>query len=690
VLKQISCSQLVSVGAKTSEKLANLGINNVEDLLWHLPNRYIDKSKITPIRNLQVGDCSVIEGKIVKTASIKTYRPNFLCFVQDQSGMVVLRFLHFFPNQAKLFQEGKTIRCYGVVRLGKNGLEIVHPEYTFFEKEVVAEQFYTPVYSATEGVSQKTLQKLTAQSLALLKKYPVDEYLPTEILEKFNLPNLSTALNFLHQPPITSNLDLLNNFKHPAQLRLIYDELLAHLLGLKKLRATTQSYSAPPLLFSTKIAGFLKKLPFVLTNAQQKVLDEISNDISKTQPMLRLLQGDVGSGKTVVAVVTALQAVTNGYQVAIMAPTELLAEQHFQSFKRLLADFDLQIACLVSKLAVQDKKAVLANIAKGSSQVIIGTHALFQKTVEFAKLGLVIIDEQHRFGVHQRLALWEKGKQGENFVPHNLIMTATPIPRTLAMVAYADLDCSVIDEMPKGRKPITTLLFSNKRRHEILEWLNSIFAKGQQAYWVCPLISESEQLNCQAAESLFQELINLNLLPNVKVALLHGQMATADKIAIMQQFKDGKIQLLVATTIIEVGVDVSNATAMVIENPERLGLAQLHQLRGRVGRGAIESYCVLLYQAPLSRAAKDRLLSFKNTNDGFVLAQKDLELRGAGEILGSKQAGMLQMRFADLLRDQYLFPQIQEIADMLLKNYPKITTNLYNHWLELQKNYIMS
>jgi ATP-dependent DNA helicase RecG len=512
------------------------------------------------------------------------------------------------------------------------------------------------------------------------------EWLPQELLSKMQLTELGAAVRFLHRPPPDADQDLLLAGKHPAQKRLAFEELLAHQLGLRKLRSQLRKTKAPLLQGSGQLVqALLQQLPFQLTSAQQRVTQEISNDINQPHPMMRLIQGDVGSGKTVVAALAALQAVEAGYQVAIMAPTELLAEQHLLNLQAWLQPMRIEVAWLTSRHKGKPRQEILSSLADGKAQVIVGTHALFQDDVSYQRLGLVIIDEQHRFGVHQRMALRDKGAGGQ-LVPHQLIMTATPIPRTLAMTAYADLDLSIIDELPPGRKPVTTVVLPNSRRSEVVQRVESACQEGRQAYWVCTLIEESEALQCQAAEDSAAELEQA--LPELRVGLVHGRLKAADKESIMAKFKQGKLDLLVATTVIEVGVDVPNASLMVIENPERLGLAQLHQLRGRIGRGSAESHCVLMYHSPISENARERLAIMRETNDGFVIAQKDLELRGPGEVLGTRQTGEMQFRIADVMRDQPLLPQVQQAAELILQNYPESVEPLMQRWIADRERYI--
>ncbi|MFA5494452.1 MAG: ATP-dependent DNA helicase RecG [Porticoccaceae bacterium] len=683
-LDQQPVSQLRGVGTQLEAKLAKLDIHTVQDVLFHLPLRYMDRTRVTPIGALQPHGDVVVEGIIRGSDVVIGRRRSLVCRIQDDTGTLTLRFFHFSAGQKANLQTGALIRCYGEVRPGAAGLEMVHPEYQFVEHGASAPlaSTLTPVYPATEGISQQRLRGIAAQALAQLDDHALPELVPAELLPPRHDgapgPSLAAALHFLHQPPAQTPVEQLAEGDHPAQQRLAFEELLAHHLSLLRLRQQAQSLAAPPLPADPALhRRFLDRLPFPLTGAQQQVAGEIFADLANPFPMLRLVQGDVGSGKTVVAALAALCAVGNGYQAAIMAPTEILAEQHRASFDSWLAPLGIRIAWLTGKLKGKARDMQLAAIADGSAQVVVGTHALFQEDVRFRRLGLTIIDEQHRFGVHQRLALRHKGS-GEA-MPHQLIMTATPIPRTLAMSAYADLDCSVIDELPPGRTPVNTVAVSQLRRGDVIDRVRGACAEGRQAYWVCTLIEESDVLEAQAAEATAAELHLM--LPGVRIGLIHGRLKPAQKEQVMRAFKDGGIDLLVATTVIEVGVDVPNASLMVIENPERLGLAQLHQLRGRVGRGQRESHCVLLYGTLLSRHSKERIRILRETNDGFVIAEKDLELRGPGEVLGTRQTGELQLRIADLQRDAELLPEVKSAAVRLLARHPANSGPLIRRWL---------
>ncbi|NVK36533.1 MAG: ATP-dependent DNA helicase RecG [Gammaproteobacteria bacterium] len=679
-LGRSAVTELKHVGDKLAEKLAKLGIHSIQDLLFHLPLRYQDRTRITPIGALRPNVDVVIEGEIMLADVVFGKRRSLAVRLQDGTGTITLRFYHFSGAQKNNLKKGARIRCYGEVRRGRAGLELYHPEYQFVEDlaALPTEDTLTPIYPSTEGLTQARWRQLMTQVLMLLKKgRAIDDLIPAPLLAPYGLPDLRSALLYLHQPPVGANLEELENSQHPTQKRLIMEELLAHNLSLLKMRETIQQDRAPVLPPAEKLkAPFLNALPFSPTNAQQRVVNEIQQDLSKGIPMLRLVQGDVGSGKTLVAALAALSALEQGYQVALMAPTEILAEQHFKNFQSWFEPLGISMAWLAGKVKGKARQAALEVIANGEAQLVIGTHALFQEEVAFANLGLAIIDEQHRFGVHQRLALKQKGK---GLSPHQLIMTATPIPRTLAMSAYADLDTSIIDELPPGRTPVNTVAIDQQRRDQIIERIRNACLSGRQAYWVCTLIEESEALEAQAAEVTAQEL--KEALPELNIALVHGRLKPQEKADIMADFKAGNTHLLVATTVIEVGVDVPNASLMIIENPERLGLAQLHQLRGRVGRGTAESHCVLMYQTPLSQAGKLRIQAMRDTTDGFKIAEIDLEIRGPGEVLGTRQTGLMQMRIADLQRDGYLLDDIKRWAEMCQQQAPHIVQLLIDRWL---------
>lgn len=679
---------LPGVGPQISKYLARLNIHSVEDLLLHLPLRYQDRTQITPIRALLISTEAVIEGIIEHVETPLRGRTKLLCVLRDDTGKINLRFFHVYPQQKNILKIGTRVRCFAEVRLGPQGKEMFHPEFKVIDAANVAmmDQHLTPIYPATEGLTQYTLRKLTTHALAELNAATFfSELLPAPLLTKHDLPDIKKALHDVHRPQRASNVEQLHASKSHAHRRLIFEELLAHRLSLLHLKKLFQTHKGIALtVHKNLISLLLQQLPFTLTKAQQRVLVEIQTDLQRAIPMLRLVQGDVGSGKTVVAAIAMLQAVENGYQAAFMAPTELLAEQHYKNIHAWFEPLGVNVALLTGSTKASERKKILTNIENGATPIVIGTHALFQKDVIFKKLVLIITDEQHRFGVEQRALLREKGMR-ENFYPHQLMMTATPIPRTLAMSLYADLDVSVIDELPPGRIPINTSVLASSKREEIITRLRNTFAEGRQAYWVCALIEESEKLQCQAAITTAQEL--QQRLPQFKVGLIHGKMLGHEKEKIMQDFKAGLIHLLVATTVIEVGVDVANATVMVIENAERLGLSQLHQLRGRVGRGAIASHCLLLYQHPLSELAKSRLAVLRETNDGFKIAEHDLQLRGPGEVLGTRQTGDLLFRVANLTRDVELLNVVQQAAHDIMSSYPNLIEPLITRWLSHKKEY---
>lgn len=682
-LSLLSCEHLKGVGKKTASYLARLGILHVQDILFHLPLRYEDRTHVLPIHALQPGTHAVFEGEIHAVSLPKGGKTRFLCRLEDGRGRIHLRFFYMNSVQAKSLKPGVRLRCFGEIRLGPLGLEIIHPEYFVLTEGFVppVEDNLTPIYPTTAGLSQLTFRKLTEQALQLLKAGgALQDILPANILTKFAFPTLRDALHFVHRPPKHAPRDILLAGQHISQKRLVFEELLSHRLSLLHLKNNFQIQKAYPFVSNDDLKEkFLKLLPFALTNAQAKVLQEVEEDLSRPHPMLRLVQGDVGSGKTVVAALAVLRAIENGLQAAILAPTELLVEQHYHTFKKWFAPLNIPVVMLTGQMKTQPRREALEAIASNTAKVVLGTHAIFQKEVIFSKLALIVVDEQHRFGVEQRAQLREKGASDGVF-PHQLMMTATPIPRTLAMSVYADLDCSVIDELPPGRQPVKTIVISNTRRNEILERIRESCRSGRQAYWVCTLITDSEVLQCQTAEKTAEIL--KEALPELNIALLHGQMKSQDKEAIMQHFKNGAIHVLVATTVIEVGVDVPNASLMVIENAERLGLAQLHQLRGRVGRGALESHCVLMYQSPLSLHAKDRLAVMRETTDGFKIAEYDLKLRGPGEVLGTKQTGDISFKIADLTRDSDLFQQVQEAASILQTDHPDTVRPLIHRWIQ--------
>ncbi|BCV68241.1 MULTISPECIES: ATP-dependent DNA helicase RecG [Shewanella] len=688
-LDLIAITELKGVAAKMAEKLHKLGINTVQDLLFHLPLRYEDRTRIYPIASLTPGSYGTIEAEIQSSQIINGRKRMLICNVRDDSGTMTLRFFNFSAAQRNAMQQGLTIRAYGEVRRGNHQAEIIHPDYKILKGDEPPNlsETLTPIYPTTEGLKQASWMKLTEQALSLLQEDGLQELLPEAL--RPNQQSLAQAVRTLHRPPADVDIYRLEQGQHPAQQRLVQEELLAHNLSMLKLRERSNHDKAVPLPATGALLNpFLAALPFKPTGAQQRVVADIGRDIEKPQPMMRLVQGDVGSGKTLVAAMAALQAIENGYQVAMMAPTELLAEQHAINFSQWLEPLGLKVGWLAGKLKGKARAQSLEDIASGSAHMVIGTHAIFQEQVQFHKLALIIIDEQHRFGVHQRLGLREKGIS-QGFHPHQLIMTATPIPRTLAMTAYADLDTSIIDELPPGRTPVTTVAISDSRRQEVIDRVRqAALNDGRQAYWVCTLIEESEVLECQAAEDTCEEL--RAALPELSIGLVHGRMKSAEKQQVMDSFKRGELKLLVATTVIEVGVDVPNASLMIIENPERLGLAQLHQLRGRVGRGAVASHCVLLYKAPLSHTATKRLGVLRQSNDGFVIAQKDLEIRGPGEVLGTRQTGIADMKVADLVRDQALIPHIQKLARHVMSQAPENVDAIIQRWLGDRQQYVQA
>jgi len=681
-------TRLRGVGPQVAEKLLKLNVRSVEDLLFHLPRQYEDRTRITPIGALKPGWTASVEGIVELTEVAFRGRRMLLTRISDGTGSLTLRFFHFNAQQQAMLARGARLRCYGEARPGKVTLEMVHPEYRILTAADLKPQppALTPIYPATEGIQQMKLRALTDQALSWLAhgNTALEELLPPEVLGA-DMPPLAEALRYVHRPPPDAPLDLLMDGSHPAQQRLAFEELLAHHLSLRRIRLAEDKTHAAPLTGSGKLAArFRAALPFKLTGAQERVAAEIAKDVARAHPMMRLVQGDVGSGKTVVAALAALSCIEAGHQAALMAPTELLAEQHFRNFSNWCMPLGIEPVWLSGRSKPAERAMAMSRLADGTARLAIGTHALFQEDVRFQDLGLVIIDEQHRFGVHQRLALREKGMAG-GLHPHQLIMTATPIPRTLAMTAYADLDVSAIDELPPSRKPVKTVALTENKRAEVVMRVEQVCREGRQVYWVCPLIEESELLQAQAAEDTAKALAAA--LPHLKVGLLHGRQKPKVRDAIMARFKDGTLHLLVATTVVEVGVDVPNASLMIIENAERLGLSQLHQLRGRVGRGAAESSCVLLYKPPLGSGARARLDVMRATNDGFEIARKDLELRGPGELLGTRQAGEINLRIADLLRDAPLIPKVQQAAAVLLEQYPERVSAILRRWLGETERY---
>ena len=669
-----------------AERLLKLGIKSVQDMLFHLPLRYEDRTRIYSINELSLHSHVSIEATIETSQITFGKRRMLVVQVNDGTARLTLRFFNFSAAQKNALSPGKIIRCFGEVRRGRVGFEMSHPEYSLSDtpNEQPTASTLTPVYPTTDGLKQLSIRALSEQAVDLLNKYSVEELLPVQ-WQPSQLA-LADALLLLHRPPSNTDVIELEQGMHPAQQRLVFEELLAQNLSLLKVREQGQLVQAVSLSPTNKLEPqFLSQLTFAPTNAQNRVVSEIKSDLQHPYPMMRLVQGDVGSGKTLVAALSALTAIAQGFQVALMAPTEILAEQHGISFTSWFEPLGIDVAWLGGKTKGKERVETLEKIASGKAQMIVGTHALFQGEVKFNNLVLIIIDEQHRFGVQQRLTLREKG-QFNGCYPHQLVMTATPIPRTLAMTAYADLEVSIIDELPPGRTPITTVALPDTRRDDIIARVKlACQEQGRQVYWVCTLIDESEALQCQAAEDSALQL--KDALPSLNIGLVHGRMKPAEKQAIMNDFKKGLIHVLVATTVIEVGVDVPNASLIIIENPERLGLAQLHQLRGRVGRGSVASHCVLLYHAPLSHTAQKRLGVLRDSNDGFVIAERDLEIRGPGEVLGTKQTGLAEFKIADLTRDKQTLNQVRPIAQQMLNQYPQYIEPLIQRWLGNKSNY---
>ena len=687
-LDKLPVTVLKGVGERLATTLEKLNLRTVQDVLFHLPLRYLDRTRIVPLAELTAHSSVVVEGAVQRCDVVFGKRRSLVVTLADDSGQVCLRFFHFNAAQKNQLQVGRRVRCYGDPRLGASGLEFYHPEYEVLTAGSAyhnLEQTLTPVYPATEGINQKRLRQLASQALELMQVNPPQELLPAEVNAIFGSSSLSQALSYVHRPPPDAPVTQLLEGRHPLQQRLAFEEMLAHHLALQNSRLLARNEEAMWLETDPALQQrFYDSLPFPLTQAQQRVIQEIQTDLAAHHPMLRLVQGDVGSGKTLVAATAALAALSQGQQVALVAPTEILAEQHRINFENWLTPFGFKVAWLVGRLTAKQKRETLEAIATGDTHVVVGTHALFEDTVLFARLGLIIIDEQHRFGVHQRLTL--RSKSHSSMRPHQLVMTATPIPRTLAMTAYADLDLSVIDELPPGRTPVNTVLVSQQRRDDVINRVRTACNEGRQVYWVCTLVEDSETLAATAAEEIAQHLAET--LPEVSIGLVHGRLKSLEKEQTMTAFKTGQTQLLVATTVIEVGVDVPNASLMIIENPERLGLAQLHQLRGRVGRGSIASHCVLLYGHPLSKVAKQRLQVMRTTSDGFVIAEEDLKIRGPGELLGKRQTGAIEFRLADLLRDAHLLSTVHSTADQILHHNPEIVTKIIIRWFANHQDYV--
>ena len=680
-LDAMSPARLKGVGPALEKKLAAIGITSIQDLLFHLPLRYEDRTRITLAARAQIGEYMQFEGEVTSCDLQFGKRRSLRCSLRDSSGSMTLRFFHFSAAQKDSLAVGTQLRVYGEVKHGRAGFELFHPEYKpLSQASQEVSDTLTPIYPTTEGLMQPRLRSIIGQAVELVVgKDAIEDYLPADLVAKFNLASLTEAIKQIHRPTANAFGGWDRDAPNPGRDRLAFEELLTHRLSLRRLRDDAAAKAAPQFVGENQlIRGFLSALPFELTGGQQRAFAEISEDLARPTPMLRLLQGDVGSGKTVVAALSALRAIDAGYQVALMAPTEILAEQHAVNFRQWFEPLGIEVGWHSGKQKGKPRAEQLERVSAGFCQILVGTHALFQGEVSYAKLGLIIIDEQHRFGVQQRLALREKAAS-MNINPHQLVMTATPIPRTLAMSAYADLDNSIIDELPPGRTPVNTLIVSNERRGEVVERIAAACENRSQAYWVCTLIDESEVLQCQAAEVTAQQLAEQ--LPQVRVGLVHGRMKPVEKAEVMARFKAAEIDLLVATTVIEVGVDVPNSSLMVIENPERLGLAQLHQLRGRVGRGSIKSHCILLYQSPLSRNGKERLGVMRESNDGFYIAEKDLELRGPGQVLGTAQTGLMEFRIADLVRDAAMLDDVKDAADHVLGQHPQVVDSLVRRWL---------
>lgn len=686
LLDGVPLTSLSGVGATIAEKLSRIGINNVQDLLFHLPMRYEDRTRITSIADIRPESFATIEGYVQHTEVQFGRRPILSVTLSDGTSKIMLKFFNFNAGMKNSLATGVRVKAFGEIKRGRYMAEIHHPEYQIIRNNqpLALAETLTPIYSTTEGLKQASLRKMTEQALAVLQNVQVAELLP----EQYNPHqySLKEALALLHRPPPSVSAEVLEKGEHPAQKRLIFEELLAHNLAMQQLRLGVKQQYAEPLTYKSDLKSrFLASLPFEPTNAQKRVTEDIERDLAQPSPMMRLVQGDVGSGKTLVAALAALTAIDNGKQVALMAPTEILAEQHANNFANWLRPFGIEVGWLAGKVKGKARNAQLEAIKNGDVQMIIGTHALFQESVEFHDLALIIIDEQHRFGVHQRLTLREKGAKADHY-PHQLIMTATPIPRTLAMTVYADLDTSIIDELPPGRTPIKTVVISEDRRPEIVQRVyQACKNEKRQAYWVCTLIDESEVLEAQAAAAIAEDL--QRALPDLRIGLVHGRMKPQEKQEIMAEFKATNIDLLVATTVIEVGVDVPNASLMIIENSERLGLAQLHQLRGRVGRGATASHCVLMYKPPLGKISSKRLQVMRDSQDGFYIAEKDLEIRGTGEILGTKQTGSAEFKVANLMRDRKIIPLVQRYAKQIIVENPPLAEALIKRWLNEKAEY---
>ena len=673
---------LKGVGPALVSKLQKLKVHNQYDLLFLLPIRYEDKTSLHKISALVAGEKALIQGFVVLTTVVYRGRRMLISQLSDDTGIITLRFFHFSKQQARRLAKNTVVRCFGQTRKTASGLEMIHPEYQIINPENPAplEAGLTPIYPTTEGLQQGRLRKIVRAALEQ-QIDTIEELLPASIVKELGLVPLTESLREIHQP---SQKNIVNDHQSLARKRLIIEELLANQLALKRLKRHTKKEPAMALANRLLKESLIKNLPFKLTKSQARVVEEIEMDLKKNRPMMRLLQGDVGSGKTIVAALAMLIAVGSKQQAALMAPTELLAEQHFNNVVSWFEPLGVSVALLKSKLSAKDRRTVLAGIANGTIDIIVGTHALFQPSVVYKNLALVVVDEQHRFGVEQRLSLMKKSSD-RNTVPHQLIMTATPIPRTLAMTAYGDLDASIITELPKGRGNIKTIVVPEEKRSQVMDKISKECALGRQSYWVCPLIEESEELNFQAAESTYVFL--QEKLKRLSIGLVHGKLSSVKKTKAMENFINGHTNILVATTVIEVGVDVANSSVMVIENAERLGLTQLHQLRGRIGRGRHESVCILLYKKPLSSVAKERLAVIRATNDGFLIAEKDLQLRGPGELLGTRQKGLIGLRIADIMRDAYLLPAINKLTVNIEQNHPDLIEKIVRRWVGDQLEY---
>lgn len=671
------------LGKKTSDRLNQLGIHTLEHLVFHLPSRYQDKTSITPLSDARINDEILIEATIDRIEVIPSRQRQLLCYLSDQQNhRILLRFFHFTQYQKQALIRGESMQCFGEIKIGRKGLEMHHPEYriTSQNQRPLLEQNLSPIYPLCSGISQNKMKQWINYSLEVLKISQLDDYF--EKITQHSMPSLKSSLMLLHHPEKNEDLSKIETFKHISQQRLIIEELATHQLSLLKTKKARKGKKTNAFILKNTLSDkLLDSLDFKLTNAQSSCIKEINDDLASSEPMLRLLQGDVGSGKTIVAVFALIQAVENNFQAAIMAPTEILARQHLQNFTHYLESLDIQIAYLSGSQNTQERREQLSLIESGEAKVVIGTHALFQESVSFKDLSLVIIDEQHKFGVHQRLSLTKKAQT----TPHQLVMTATPIPRSLTMSAYADLDTSVIDELPPGRQAVETIALSNARREELITKIRKISDEGRQIYWVCTLIEESEALRAESAEKTFTYL--KDHLEDLTVVMIHGKLSKVEKESIMKDFENGLINLLVATTVIEVGVNVPNASLMIVENAERLGLAQLHQLRGRVGRGSEKSICILMYQSPLSDNARERLDILRQSNDGFMIAQKDLELRGPGEILGTQQTGIASMKIANIIRDAYLLKEAGYYSSKMLEASLESQNALINRWIDEEKTH---